>query len=148
METSRQAATARDVAKLFRVHAKKAWPKCKFSVTSTYNSLTVSLMSAPFSAWVNLDDPNVTKKVDFEKLRNPYYDPEDTIRRGEMQVNKYHIQTCLVLSDEAKEVLQNVVNFINQYHWSESDAMSDYYNTNFYFHIQVGKWNKKFVQTA
>jgi hypothetical protein len=26
----------------------------------------------------------------------------------------------------------------------ESDVISDYYSTNFYYHLEVGKWNKPF----
>lgn len=148
MPTSQQAYTGKDVAQLFRAYAKKTWPQCKFSVTSSHDEVHIYLMSAPFNAWADLDDPQISKMIEFEKERNPHFDPANTISKGEMQVNVYSIDSYLVLSDKAKEVLQGAKDFVNRYHWDESDAMQDYFNTNFYFYLYVGKWNKKFVQTA
>lgn len=148
MNISQRASTGSDVAKLFRAHAKKTWPQCKFSVTSSHNELNIYLMSAPFNVWADLEDPETKKVVEFEKMKNPHFAPEDTIRRGEMQVNVYSINSYLVFSDTAKEVLQGVKDFVDQYHWTDSDTMQDYYNTNFYFFLHVGKWNQKFQQIS
>lgn len=148
MSISQQASTGSDVAKLFRAYAKKTWPKCKFSVTSSYSELNIHLMSAPFNVWADLEDPEVKKVVEFEKMKNPYFAPEDTIRRGEMQVNEHCIKSYAVLSDEAKNVLSVVCDFVSKFHWTDSDIMRDYYNTNFSFFLHVGKWNQKFQQIS
>ena len=37
---------------------------------------------------------------------------------------------------------------IMKYHESESDIQQDYYNCNFYYHLDIGKWDKPFVLTS
>ena len=48
------------------------------------------------------------------------------------------------LVPEAKEMMTDVVELINSYRYDDSDGMIDYFSTNFYFDVSVGKWDKPF----
>ncbi len=52
--------------------------------------------------------------------------------------NKYEPDTVAYL----KEVFK----IIKEDWWDESDVMTDYFNTAFYYKVHVGKWNKPYVQ--
>ena len=55
-----------------------------------------------------------------------------------MQINEYSIMSDGRLTDRAKEVMQNVYEFVKSYHFDDSDSMVDYFNTNFYIHLSIG----------
>lgn len=42
--------------------------------------------------------------------------------------------------------LKEVFSIIKEGWWDKSDVMTDYFNTAFYYHVHVGKWNKPYVQ--
>lgn len=41
--------------------------------------------------------------------------------------------------------LKRVCQIVEQYHKVDSDLQTDYYNTNFYFHLQLGEYDKPFM---
>lgn len=49
------------------------------------------------------------------------------------------------LTDYAKAVLSDVNDVIKSYRFDDSDGMIDYFDTNFYYSLEVGRWNKLFV---
>src|SRR5699024_7860683 len=48
------------------------------------------------------------------------------------------------LVPEAKAMMTDVVELINSYRYDDSDGMIDYFDTNFYYDVSVGKWDKPF----
>lgn len=112
-----------EVASMIREQLKKELPKCKFAVTtSRYSmgqSLSVYLMSAPFDVFSG-----------------------DTFS----QVNHFHLKTSERFTPEAKAVLLRAVEIAEQFNYNNSDSMTDYYDVNFSFSLEVGKWNKPFVK--
>lgn len=144
----------KDIAKLIRQQLKKKFPKCKFSVSKeSYaggGSITVSLMSAPFKAFKEVN----MEVCERQSLRGMNYKPEDiakmwqdTINRGYDQVNQYHISDDYRMSDEAKEVVTIALGIAQSYNFDDSDAQIDYFHTNFYLHPSIGKWDKPFIQS-
>jgi len=144
--------TTTEIAKLIREQLKKEFPKCKFSVRTEYfsggSSITVSLMSAPFKV---IED---FKNIPEEALL--IYGKE---RVKELQKERYHqLSTSyfydeydpkewnngVFLTKEGFKLLKRVVEIVDQYRKTEGDLQTDYYNTNFYFHLEIGKWNKPF----
>ena len=117
--------TTKDIAERIRAYIKEAYPIYKFSVTTKYFSggseINVCLMEAPEEVFVKMP------------------------RRGE----KY-MQICSMREDReeltplANEILRDVDHFINSYRYDDSDGMIDYYDTNFYYFMAVGKWDKPF----
>lgn len=136
----------KDIAELFRAYAKKHWPQCRFSVTSTYNSISISLMSAPFSPWADIKAPQVACEIVRRKHDNPYYDAAATISKGHMSVNHYYIDDTLLISSAAKTLFKDICAFVQSYNFDYSDSQTDYFHTNFYLDFAIGKWNKPFVQ--
>lgn len=136
----------KEIAVLFRAYVKKHWPQCRFGVRSTYNSIDIDLMSAPFSPWANLEDEDVAAEVEQRKLNNPYYDAAATITSGHMQVNHHYVKDALLLSPAAKVLFKDICAFIQSYNFDHSDIQSDYFHVNFYLSLHIGRWNKPFVQ--
>ena len=65
---------------------------------------------------------------------------------GYIQVNTYHIDSWY--SGTIKRFLQDLVKAMKGNKWyDKSDAMVDYFDTAYYIDINIGKWNKPYIQT-
>ena len=56
-------------------------------------------------------------------------------------VNHYWIEKEKGLTDRAREVMTNVRDFVMSYNYDNSDPMTDYFCTNFYLTLGIGKWS-------
>ena len=110
-----------EVVELVRAWLKETYPRYKFSVRrENYNSIYIKLMSADFEAFTK-----ESGKV------------QDTI-------NHYNIERNPDLTDRAKEVMMNVCDFVMSYNFDDSDAMTDYFHTNFYLTLGIGSYRKPY----
>ena len=132
------------VAKLVRQQLKKEIPACKFSVTSKWFSggseISVSLMAAPFPVFAKDEDVNGNEQEkDYAQL-NHYQ-----LRRG-FDYSHHHPGVCngVYLTPEAWEVLARAVEIGQLHNWDNSDIQTDYFDVNYWFHINIGKWDKPF----
>lgn len=110
-----------EVVELVRAWLKETYPKYKFSVRrENYNSIYIKLMSADFEAF--------------------------TKESGKIQdtINHYNIGRNSDLTDRAKEVMLNVCDFVMSYNFDDSDAMTDYFHTNFYLTLGIGSYKKPY----
>lgn len=118
--------TTTEISQKIREYVKKVYPDCKFSVTTHYasmcSSIDVVLMSGPYAA--------------------------TTDGSGRVDVNEYHIERSSNLTAWALAVLSDVNDFIKSYRWNDSDGMIDYFDTNFYYDISVGKYGKPYTVTS
>lgn len=145
----------KEIARRIRVYVKQVFPLYKFSVSfSSYaggSSIHVSLMEAPMNI---LDEKEIcdTLNDDFEKendtrkYKAKYYKnmiDEDNIN---FDLSYYHVSELGkdFIIPEATRVLKDVVDQLNSYRRDDSDAMIDYFDTNFYIHLGVGKYGKPF----
>lgn len=128
----------KEIAKLTRAYVKENYPDCKFSIRTKYFSMgcemTISLMAAPFEV--------ATGEYDSRKKETTPFD-------GYAQLNQHTLDRetpCngTILTDKAREVLKSVYDFANSYNYSDTDAMTDYFDVGFYLHIHIGKWDKPF----
>lgn len=140
----------KEIAERVRHFAKKQYPACKFSITTqSYSggqSMHVALMSAPFDPFATPD----INAIPHGRHNTPEQEVEywaNTINRGHHQVNQYYIADDFRLSAEGKACMQFVKNAMTVYNYDDSDSQIDYFNTNFYSHIAVGKWDKPFTLT-
>lgn len=102
--------TFKETIKLIRDEIKKTFPDFKFSITArSYRSIDVDILSGT---------------IDFGQEN-----------RG---VNQYHLDTQWTDHPIALEFLTKINNIIKQYHWDESDSMTDYFHCAFYYHISIG----------
>lgn len=111
------------IAKKVREFVKCVYPDCKFSITSDYLKIHIYLMEAPFEAF------------------------KDTTTK-EAQINHYYIERDDRLTEKARVMMQTVYEYLNSYNYDDSDSMTDYFDTNFYVHLAIGKWDKPFKVVA
>jgi hypothetical protein len=137
-----------DITTIIRGYMKVHYPNCKFSVTKRHHSsISISLMTAPF---------DVFSTPDVDKI--PMSRCGDTISimdhwaslptKGNLGVNHYYIADSFMLTDKAKDLFTNIVNFVKSFNYDDSDAMTDYFDTNFYLDVSIGKWDKPFIRTT
>lgn len=111
-----------EISKILREYVKRVYPDHKFSITthsySGGSSINVSLMSAPYEALLN--------------------------GKKEQGLNQYYLAENKELSPKALEVMLDVNRLIKSYRYDDSDSMIDYFSTNFYYDLAIGKWNKPF----
>ena len=111
--------STKDIAAAIRAYVKKAYPDCKFSVTTHYASMcseiSVSMVSGPYEA---LKDGS-----------------------SRHDVNYYYIERDDILTDWARAVMIDVNDCIKSYRWSDCDSMIDYFDVNFYYSLGIGKWD-------
>lgn len=127
------------IAKEIRKQLKQEFPQCKFSVRierySGGQSMTISLMQAPFAAFGSdkdangNDGPGDYAQLNQFQLRD---EPQDYICNG------------YLLTPDAWAIMKRADEIQGRYNWDKSDPMTDYFNVNYYFHAEIGQWNKSF----
>ena len=114
--------STKDIAALVRAYVKSAYPECKFSVTyRSYaggSSISVSLMEGTQAALLKGDSHDV---------------------------NQYYIDRDTVMTPWAKAIMMDVNDVIKSYRFSDCDGMIDYFDTNFYYDLSVGRWSKPYA---
>ena len=50
------------------------------------------------------------------------------------------------LTEETHNLLKRVCEIVNQYNYDDSDIQTDYFDTNFYLHLRIGKWDKPLIE--
>lgn len=56
---------------------------------------------------------------------------------SENELNEYHLDKYTVYTPETMGIIKKVNSIILAYHYDESNAMVDYFNTNFYYYIRT-----------
>jgi hypothetical protein len=119
----------KDIAKIIRGYVKEKYPLYKFSITCRdYTKIKVNLMEAPVSIfregmWLD-HHGGITKhtfRASSERSRSEVFN---------------EIGVCLFM---------DIVRLVDSYNYSDSDAMHDYFNTNFYSDVELGRWDKPFA---
>ena len=128
-----------EITKEIRAELKKEFPECKFSVTTKHGlEIAVALMSAPESPFANLNTVNGhTHDGSYAQL-NHYHINRD---RGA----SWWISNGYYLTEAAARMFKKVAEIGNRENWNNSDLMTDYFDVNYYFHLNVGKWDKPFT---
>lgn len=49
------------------------------------------------------------------------------------------------LTHDGFKAVNKVIDIINKYHINRSDSQTDYFDVNFYYDLNLGKWNKDFI---
>jgi len=147
----------KQITKKIRADLKKAFPKCKFSVTrGDYNKITVSLMQAPFEVFSN-EYPDKYEISGQDWLYDQMIkETKGAADHGHCGLNEYWIHegdlsNCvknngIFITFDAANLLREVIKIVDSYNYDKSDLMTDYFNVNFYFYLQIGKWDKPFIK--
>lgn len=105
--------TVKDIAKLVREFCKTVYPNCKFSITVDSREIRVCLMECNY---------------------NPFIEGFN----GDTDITIYG--KSKKLNEKANTMMQIIQDYVNSYNYDNSDAMTDYFDTNFYTHFGIGKW--------
>lgn len=57
--------------------------------------------------------------------------------RDTVDINQYHIDTEDMLNDDGKEIVRVANRVIKAFNYDDSNAMVDYFDTNFYYDLKV-----------
>lgn len=139
-----------DIAKHVRHALKDKYPTSKFSITcqkySGGQSMDIILVESDVQIFAT---PN--EEVAWKNHRNSTM--EETLRwwtnaveSGRHQVNEYSIKDDYILTADGKEMMLCAKSLAQSYNFDDSDAQIDYFHTNFYLHLSVGKYGKPFTQ--
>ena len=129
--------SAEDV-KHIRVALKKEFPQYKFSVTRDHwLGVNINFMKGPrFAEYEYFDRYSGEMKTDNLD--------------GHHQINHFHLESFY--GKENAEILGKIHTISltapakngGKVWYNNSDAMTDYFDTAYYVHISVGKWNKSY----
>ncbi|MDM9944063.1 LPD29 domain-containing protein [Clostridioides difficile] len=112
--------TTKDIGKIVRKYVKETYSEYKFSITTSSSEIAVNLMEAPESI--------------FNK----------GLEKNYMPINNHSISSNKELNSIGKSVLNDLYSLLKSYNYNDSDAMIDYFDTNFYIYLRIGKWDKPF----
>ena len=130
--------SAEDV-KHIRVALKKEFPQYKFSVTRDHHlGVNVNFMNGPrfaeFESFDRYTHETTIENLDGHHQINHFYHLEDFYGKENAKVlDKIHSIALTAPANNGGKVWYN-----------NSDAMIDYFDTAYYVHIEVGKWNKQY----
>ena len=128
-----------DDVKHIRNTLKKELPQYKFSVVRDHtSSVTIALMKGPaFKDYEYFDRYTHETKI-------------GTLNKDHHQINQYLLEDFY--GKENAKVLDKIHSIAltapakngGKVWYNNSDAMIDYFDTAYYVHIEVGKWNKQY----
>lgn len=150
----------KDIARETKQQLLKEFPGCVFSVTierySMGQSLHVSLMKSNFKVIRDFKD---IPEIAFLQLGTGYTteDIKQHQSKNYHQLNEYGFReeydhdnwnNGVFLTREGHELFKRVCEIINHYNYDDSDSQTDHFDVNFYLHLNIGQWNKPYVQEA
>jgi len=146
----------KEIAKRIRGQLKEEFPECKFSVRIQYysggSSVTVRLMEADRKIKLRFDE--IPEKALCSYYANRYTTEE--LKRA--QERDYHQlghfysdynpdnwNNGVFLTYQGYMLLKRVEQIADQYNYDDSDIQTDYYSVNFSFSLDLGEWDKPFI---
>ena len=127
--------------KAIRNALKKKFPEHKFSVTKGAGSLSVNVAVMEGPAF-KAEDEKWSQHLD-------KYVAVD-LNKGHWQINhhwlKDHLPNNAKFFQQIVEIIKTAPYYagVGDLWFDESDPMTDYFHTAYYFNIDVGKWDKPF----
>ena len=146
-----------EISKLIKTDLKKKYPECHFSVVTKKfaggGSISISLMSAPFEPFDN--DIERMRRSDFYRQNSVENKIESFQQRHSnryVQLNQCQLKDTdfengcngVLLTRQCFKIMKYVYQLSNSFNYDDSDSMIDYFNTNYYLHLNIGKWDKPF----
>lgn len=143
----------KEIAKLIRKDLKEM-KGFKFSVRCEFfsmgSSIDVSIMESPIRLIRNMSeipediDMQHYTRSDIERMQGKNYHQLNHIRDNrEYDENVWN--NGVFLTHDGFKAVNKVIDIINKYHINRSDSQTDYFDVNFYYDLNLGKWNKDFI---
>ena len=149
-----------EVAKLIKGQLKRDFPTAKFSVTverySMGQSLRIAYLAGSTAAFRTTEEVvNDSEAIRQTRCKGYIKDEseakEELIttmqyanKEGYTKINEHYIQENFRLTESAKVALGRAYSLAQSFNYNDSDGQIDYFDTNFYLHMAVGKYNKPF----
>ena len=142
---SREYRSTKEIAAWVRETLKKELPQWKFSVQmerfSGGSAIDLSLMSGPEEVLEEVPYRDTTLRPASASLNHfPFI---QTTRWNDWR-EKLH-NNGYTLTPKGWEVMEKATKILATYHWDDSDIQSDYFCTNFYMHVHIGKWDRRYI---
>jgi hypothetical protein len=150
--------STKEIAKKIRTQLKEEFKNLKFSVTkesySGGSSITISLMEGDIKVFRTFEELTQEAK-DYYMINNNYSEENLKALCSEKyaQLNQYALKDDFdlnkwcnghFLTKEAHNILSKVVDISNYYNYDNSDIQSDYFDVNYYMHLNVGSYEKPY----
>lgn len=149
-----------EIAKRVRQQIKQEFKGCTFSVTSEYysmgSSITIALMKADFKAVKDFSEIPEQAIIDYadnngrsrEQLKGMQEEKYHQLNQVTLKDDYNPLCWCngVFLTEKGHNLLRRVVKIVDQYNYNDSDPQSDYCDVNFHLDLQLGKWDKPFIQ--
>jgi len=131
----------KDIAKEVRQGLRTQYPECKWEVRidrfSGGQSMRVALLAAPFKVFTSDKDS------------------AGNTMRGYAQLNHYQFRSSGVndgccnngsfLTPEAWDCMAEADKIANKDNWNRSEPQVDYFDVNYWLHLEIGRWDKPFT---
>jgi len=149
----------KDIGKIVKTRLKEKYPDCTFSVTierySMGQSLHIYLMKSNFKVIQDFDKIPEIALFSYQSRNYTKEQIQQEQNSRHHQLNQYTLleeydpeKWCngVFLTEAGHKLLQDAVKFSQYYNYDESDSMVDYFDVNFYLHVNIGKYDKDFIQ--
>lgn len=149
---------SKTIVQMIRGQIKTAFPNMKFSLTQEHYaggwSVHLSILQSPVRMKLRFDELSDKAKFRYgddgrrslEQLKS--MQESDHHQLGHLISENYDPNTWnngVFLTKEGHSIMQKIIKIINHYNYDNSDAMTDYFDVNFYVHLNLGKWDKPFI---
>ena len=71
------------------------------------------------------------------------YELRNDVEKSYEQTNPYYLKERK--NEKSREILQKISDIVNKTNFDDSDLQSDYHHVGFYFHLNLGRWDKPFL---
>jgi len=146
----------KEIAKRIRQQLKEEFPACIFSVRTQYysggSSIHISLMKADRKIKLRFNEISEVALCRFyddrytkEQLKSHQEQAYHQLGHFYDQYNANSWSNGVFLTYQGHMLLKRVEQIANQYNFDDSDSQTDYYHVNFSLHLELGQWNKPFI---
>ena len=141
--------TLKEISKIVKTYTKEKYPLCKFSVRTKYASMCQELKVEckevnhyPFKTFEDMteEDKSELRRIygrgwgEIWKLSSWMPGGDDEKAEFERIWSEYPTTARYrTLTDDYKEMLEDINAFVNSYNYDDSDSMIDYFDVNFYY---------------
>lgn len=129
------------IAKEVKQKLSSQYPNCTWSTRikrfSGGQELQVSLLTAPFEAFLKDTDCNGNKVNGYAQL-NQYQFKDEWKNEG--------INNGSTLTREAWDCMTYAYKVASIDNWNNSDPQTDYFDVNYWLHLEIGQWDKPFTR--
>ena len=165
--------STKDIAKNIADYSKKEFPDVKLSRKTDYNGIDIHVVGSEKDLYASskdidmMNDSQVSDTIrnsiggisrlddwlndNNRKSSNGTYTTNDMRDYLKEELNTYKNRNGYnatgnewYLSDYGKEVISGLNKEMNSYNFDDSDGMVDYFHTNFYGRVMIGKWDKPY----